>query len=197
MLLGGKMFKEEWKPIEGFEGRYEVSNKGRVWSNLRGKELSQWKINSGYMSVRLFIDGKQKSKTVHRLVAKAFCSGYQEGLEVNHKDTDRTNNNFDNLEWVTRLENIRDIVERGTLDTHTAREKLATVSKKQVDMFTKDGEEYIRTYNSIKEACKDTGAQQAHISRVCHGKRQSAGGYHWKFNDSVDKNRSVSTKWKK
>ncbi|QEM43196.1 I-BasI [Bacillus phage Chotacabras] len=191
------MFHEEWKDVTGFEDYYEVSNKGRIASKRTGLIMAQYKINSGYLCIKFTVNKKRTSHLVHRLVAREFCTGYADGLEVNHSDTDRQNNNFDNLEWVTRLENVADVVERGALDTHTAREKLSTISNKQVDMYTKDGSEYIRTYNSLKEACEAIGAQQGHISRVCHGKRQSAGGYHWKFNDSVDKNRSVSTKWKK
>ncbi|AHZ10467.1 I-BasI [Bacillus phage Hoody T] len=188
------MFQEEWKDVTGFEDYYEVSNKGRVASKRTGVIMAQYKINSGYLCIKFTVNKKRTSHLVHRLVAREFCEGYSPELDVNHKDTDRMNNNYDNLEWLTRADNLKDVRERGKLNTHTAREALAKVSKKAVDVYTKDGSEYITTYPSATEAAKALGVQGAKISTVCHGKRQHTGGYHFKFNSSVDPNRSVSKK---
>ena len=95
---------EIWKDIENFEGLYQVSNMGRVRSLpreinnilLRGKFLNLY-MRNGYVVVKL----KGKSFLVHRLVAKAFCDGYAEGLVVNHIDEIKTHNCAKNLEWVT------------------------------------------------------------------------------------------------
>ena len=117
---------EEWKAIEGYEGYYEVSNTGRVRSLERyvtrsdgvvqkrcAKIKAQTKNIDGYMTVHLCMFGDNNRVPVHRLVAKAFVSGYSEDLEVDHLDTNRTNNNYTNLEWVTHEENIRRAIERG------------------------------------------------------------------------------------
>lgn len=106
------MEEEIWRPIPGYDGVFEASNTGKVRSWARGgpNELSQHKINSGYLTVCI----KKKSKLVHRMVALAFCDGYRDGLCVNHIDANRTNNRADNLEWVTYKENIRDCIRRGT-----------------------------------------------------------------------------------
>lgn len=99
--------EEVWKDIEGYENLYSVSNLGNVRS-LRfspPKNIYQTTTNCGYKKVALFKNGDSKNFCVHRLVAFAFVDGYKNGLEINHKDLDKTNNVFTNLEWVTRSEN--------------------------------------------------------------------------------------------
>ena len=110
---------EEWRPIEGYEGLYEVSNTGRVrsldmyvksrYGNYRlhkGKVLSPAKDTNGYLTVILSCNGKHNSIRVHRLVAKTFISNPDNLIEVNHKDEDKTNNSVENLEWCDRKYNI-------------------------------------------------------------------------------------------
>ena len=87
-----------WKPVEGFEDKYLVSNTGLVKGLVSGKILKPSDDGKGYLKVNLSIS-KKKSKRVHvhRLVAKAFCDNYFEGAQVNHKDCCRMNNNCSNL----------------------------------------------------------------------------------------------------
>ena len=115
------MRKEIWKPIRGYGGRYEVSNKGRVKRVLsikNGKkeilELKQYPNNrGGYMMVHLSKDGKQSLHQVHRLVAYAFITNKSKQFrEVDHIDGDVTNNNATNLRWVTHNQNIKFAKER-------------------------------------------------------------------------------------
>lgn len=108
------MKQEIWKPIVGLEGRYEVSNYGRVKSlaktwNHRGqgyrvKEDSILKpgIGNGYLRVTLSYGlNDKKSFSVHSLVAKAFCDNPNNYPIVNHKNSNRSDNYFENLEWTT------------------------------------------------------------------------------------------------
>ena len=95
---------EEWKWIEGYEGIYKISNYGRV-ANSKG-EMSLDDSDRGYCRVNLCKDGDGKKYRIHQLVAKAFCEGYKEGLVVNHKDLNKENNHYSNLEWITQKENI-------------------------------------------------------------------------------------------
>ena len=104
---------EEWRPIEGYEGLYEVSNTGRVRSVDRfyyrlhkGKVLSPTKDRYGYLTVTLNCNGKSKTIKIHRLVAQAFLPNPDNLPQVNHKDEDKTNNNVDNLEWCTAKYNV-------------------------------------------------------------------------------------------
>ena len=117
---------EIWKSIDGYEGYYEVSNIGRVRSldryvttsngrihHRKGKIKVQTLNDDGYCTVKLSKYGKDIRIGVHILVGKAFVPGYFDGAEINHIDCVRTNNNSDNLEWVTHSENIIYSIEMG------------------------------------------------------------------------------------
>lgn len=99
--------EEIWKEIEGYEGKYEVSNLGNVRSlNYNGtgeiKLLKQYICHNRYEQVNLYKNGKPKHHLVHRLVARAFIPNPNNYKEVNHKDENPANNNVNNLEWCTR-----------------------------------------------------------------------------------------------
>ena len=95
---------ETWRDIPGFEGRYQVSDKGNVYSIRRQRCLKLGKCTNGYLSVQL---GRGNPRLAHRLVALAFVGGAADGLEVNHKNGIRSDNRAENLEWVTRGDNHR------------------------------------------------------------------------------------------
>ena len=109
---------EIWKDIEGYEGLYQVSNRGRVKSLERivmrknGRPYSVPELikerqidHKGYDRIGLNKNGKKKRFFVHRLVLQAFNQSSDETLEVNHIDGNKLNNNVENLEWVTSSEN--------------------------------------------------------------------------------------------
>ena len=96
---------EEWRPIVGFEGLYEVSNTGQV-RNCRGKLLRPGLNHNGYLKCVLCKKGKTKTIYIHRLVAQAFLLNPDNLPQVNHKDEDKTNNSVDNLEWCGAKYNV-------------------------------------------------------------------------------------------
>ena len=96
---------EDWKDIPGYEGFYVVSNNGRVMNVRSGRVLKVFNNYLGYKIVSLCRSGKQKTFSVHRLVAEVFINNPDNLMEVNHKDEDKTNNNVDNLEWCDRKYN--------------------------------------------------------------------------------------------
>lgn len=107
------MTAEEWRPVVGYEGVYEVSNVGRVRRigkahGARVGMVLKTRLNwGGYPSVRLRVDDKSFNASVHVLVCQAFVGPSPGGgYEVNHIDSDRTNPVATNLEWVTRSGNI-------------------------------------------------------------------------------------------
>lgn len=112
------MNDEQWKDIPGFEGRYQVSDLGRVRSLpfrqrylLRnGAEafrvtseriLATQPNNKGYPLVHLHLDNHRRAFTVHGLVARAFCPNPRGLPEIDHKDRVRSNCAASNLRWVT------------------------------------------------------------------------------------------------
>lgn len=123
------MSTENWRDIPGFEGRYQVSDLGRVRSVDRvtrtvaknGREaqrLARGRVLQpgccrGYLIVNLSVEGKAKTTAVHLLVARAHLAPQPDGREVNHIDGDKRNNRAANLEWVTRGENLRHAVALG------------------------------------------------------------------------------------
>lgn len=101
------MIEEIWKDIEGYNGVYQVSNMGRIRS-FKGRNTRILKGSShldGYRVVRLVLGGKGKTLTQHKLVAKAFCEGYEKGLSVDHINGIKTDNRAVNLRWVTLRKN--------------------------------------------------------------------------------------------
>lgn len=115
---------EIWKPVVGYEGRYEVSNLGRIRSLDRyclGKdgreELHKGKILRPWVSLRgqyLYVTlSCKKKKTVHSVVAEAFLGRRPDGYDILHLDGNRQNNSINNLRYGTRKENLNQTYEYG------------------------------------------------------------------------------------
>lgn len=180
--------QEEWKPIKGYEGYYEISSFGTVkslsrtiytvWKNgepgtyfqkgriLATKECSKNKKGwQTYLQVCLSVNGMQKYKMVHRLVAEAFLEHPAGKDYVNHKDGNKHNNCVDNLEWVTQKENIEHCIK--TLNTRVV---TPVVCVETGEMFS-----------STREAARFAGVSRSSISMAINGIRKTAGGFHWKL----------------
>jgi NUMOD4 motif/HNH endonuclease len=134
---------ERWLPVPGFEGRYEVSDRGRVRSvdrvikNIKtrrwpGKVLSQPLSWGGYPTVRLSDFGKQTPFFVHHLVLTVFAGPCPEGQEALHGPAGRLDASIGNLHWGTRQENVLDRVRDGT-HNRGARHGMAKLTQVQVD----------------------------------------------------------------
>jgi NUMOD4 motif len=120
-------FIECWLPVPGYEGLYEVSDLGRVWSVRRwcdasqpglrrqcgGKFLSQG-LRNGYPSVVLFQDGQRKPWNVHVLVAAAFIGPCPPGQEVRHGPAGKLDPSLPNICYGTRSQNHLDKRRDGT-----------------------------------------------------------------------------------
>ncbi|KRD36826.1 hypothetical protein ASE27_10240 [Oerskovia sp. Root918] len=112
-----------WRPVVGFEGAYEVSDRGRVRSldrldsrgnRIRGRVLRAATKRSGHQHLSLCVDGKGITLLVHRMVLEAFVGPAPEGMEACHSDGDPANNALSNLRWDSRSENTLDRVRHGT-----------------------------------------------------------------------------------
>lgn len=189
---------EEWKPVVGYEGLYEVSDWGNVRSLdrvvkclnsgkypcnrcVKGKIIKPFLTIWGYIQVYLYKSGTKKGNnhTIHRLVAEAFIPNPNNLPEVNHIDEDKTNNNVENLEWCDRKYNKN----YGTRTKKVA-EKLTNRKdlSKQVYQYTLDGE-LINIWPSTKEIERKLGYDNGNIGKCCNNKYKQAYGYKWNYNE--------------
>ena len=122
--------KESWKAVEGFEG-YQVSSLGRV--KRRERVLKAWPTRCGYLLVRLYKNGLFQDWSVHRLVYSTFHKGLGIGKEINHKDGNKRNNRIENLEQVTRSENIKHAFKLGlNVAQRGEKHKLAKLTEQDI-----------------------------------------------------------------
>ena len=192
---------EIWKDIDGYDG-YQVSNKGRVKSTIVRNEGKLLKIGInklGYCIVVLSANGKHKTRYVHRLVAEAFIPNPENKPEIDHINTDKTDNtvwlNEDgsvnyyktNLRWVTRKGNMNNpLTKEKCIETHKGMESLFTrggkhPKAKKVQQFTKDGL-FIKEWSTPIEAARELGYESSVTIRdCCRGKSKTAYGFIWKY----------------
>ena len=154
---------EIWKDVVGYEGFYQVSNKGNVYSvgrvdsrghRRRGRILKPKYDRGGYLTVNLCKNGKLKTKKVHRLVAGAFLPNPNGLPQVNHRDEIKDNNNVENLEWCDSKHNIN----YGTRNERISK-KVRVVNAKTGDVVE---------FNSTAEAGRK-GYDQSSVSAACRG----------------------------
>ena len=169
--------KEIWKDIPHYEGRYLVSNQGRVFSLLRKKYMKLKQNQYGYLEVQL--QGKtqkRKWEKVHRLVAMAFISNPSGLPQVNHKNEVRTDNRVENLEWCDSKYNSN----YGTRNNNISKSMKNNVKISYPIEQIEDGN-VIAIYPSLNEASRITKISAGNICSVCKGDRKSAGGFQWKY----------------
>lgn len=175
------MQEEIWKPITGFETRYEISSYGRVrslgmdlrWGTVTrhqpGRILvpeSQYgsKDPTSYLQVRLCVDGKRMVKSIHRMVAEHFIPNPDNKPVVNHIDGDKTNNHVENLEWATQSENQVHAIKTGLKKT----EPVVCIETGEV-------------FPSIMFASKKYNCSRSSISMCILGKISSVKGLHFNY----------------
>ena len=186
---------EEWRPIEGYEGLYEVSNTGQVRSLDRyvknghssyrlqkGRVLSPTKDRYGYLFVILTCNGKHKMFLVHRLVAQAFILNPDNLPQVNHKDEDKTNNRVDNLEWCdakynnnygSRKDKVRDTkIKNGYWTGLIRKESMKKYYQENRDRICEKQKEYAQKY------------YQENKDRICEQKKE----YYRKRKEQIQNN---------
>lgn len=196
----GELITEEFRPVKGYEGLYEVSDFGRVKSLqrkvssairnnttiTRKERLLKQGDNRGYKSVVLQIvgDNKNQCKRVHRLVAEVFLPNPLNKPIINHKDCDPSNNHVGNLEWCTQSYNIQ-------YSWNLGRKKVSDEFKKprfgrenksarQVVQMTLSGE-FVKEWDCVSYIERDLGFSRPNICKCCRGKINTAYGFKWKY----------------
>ena len=193
---------EEWKPIKGYEGLYEVSNLGRVKSlnrkilcsnglikEIKEKILTPKDNGKGYLNVHLSKNGNHKHLYIHRLVAEAFIPNPNNLPQVNHKDENKSNNCVDNLEWCTAKYNMNYGTHNERVSKNNKGKKMSeeTLNKiiKKIMQFTLDGE-LVKIWDSIKDATLN-GFNCGAIGRCLKGNLNKHHNFIWKYYDEEDK----------
>lgn len=172
---------ENWKNVVGYEGKYMVSDFGRVKSmprtcagkngsirNIGDKILSLIKATFNRRQVLLYTDGTSKMVFVHRLVATAFIPNPQNYPVVNHLDSDPSNNNVDNLEWCTSKRNAIHARDAGRLvgfsRIKNPQLKLNNTHLDEIKTARKNKMKY-------KDISKQFGISISHVHRILTGER--------------------------
>jgi hypothetical protein len=168
---------EVWKDIKGFEGLYQVSNTGKVFSIRRNKIL-QGKIDRyGYQCVVLW-DGKNNYRTIHRLVADAFVPHIKGCNVVNHLDCNKLNNNADNLEWTTVKGNTKHAYDHSkTYQEHLKAINPVGIEARKIKIDAYYNGEYIGSFNGKKETADRLGISEKTVYNRLHGRFTSRSGY--------------------
>ena len=191
---------ETWKPIRGYEDRYEVSTCGRVRNSKTGYVITPKVNDSGRHHVILYVGRKGRSFLVHRLVAEAFIPTEDTSLTINHIDEDPLNNNVENLEWCSIKENIQKFLDnrktyglvsvsgkkvyKTRSGNHNSHPKYVGCGRKEnpthVIQMNMDGT-FVKEWPSAAETKRILGYNTWSISQCCNGKRHTAYGYKWQY----------------
>lgn len=184
---------ERWKDITGFEGYYQISDHGRLKSFKAIKDgyiLSQTNKKGGYFSVILEIKGQIVRHTrIHILVAEAFLPNLNNFKMINHKDSNKQNNHYSNLEWCSAKHNCNHAI-RANPNMLSGMIKYNTIDRpRPVVQITMKGRILNRFINCV-EAGRKTGICSRNIHHVASkteykpGKtRKQAGGFLWEYDD--------------
>ena len=149
---------EKWRDIPGYEGFYQVSDLGNIRSIRFNKirNMKSWDSH-GYRAVELCMNNNRYTVGVHRLVALTFIPNPENKPEVNHKDRNKSNNNVENLEWVTQSENVAHAYRHGVEPRPTHQNQ--PFQKEILDIIEN------KKYFSIREASRQTGHKRDTIRR--------------------------------
>ena len=172
-----------FKDIPGYEGLYKVSTAGEVLSVKTNKIRAQETDKDGYKKVTLYNKGKCKRFFVHRLVALTYLQNPHNKAEIDHIDTNRSNNSISNLRWATRQENRnnqKSLQKYKRIDYRTNLGKTGKLAKNSKPILCI---QLNKVYYGCMQAQRQLGVDHRHIQDVLHNRarRKRAGGYHWKY----------------
>lgn len=166
--------EEIWKDIADYEIYYQISNFGRVKNKKTGLILKQNKNRGGYLQIILSVKGNRKTFRVHRLVANAFIEKVKGKEDVNHKDEDKENNHYTNLEWLTKKEN-------NNYGTHN--ERINIPRRHAIYAIYPDGTD--ECFVSIRECARKLKLNHAHVLDVLKGNYKTHHGLRFDYMEDI------------
>lgn len=184
---------EIWKPINGYDGRFFISNFGRCISKARlveGKKSYQKKMDNilcphdnghGYMQYTI----ENQHKYIHRLVAQEFIPNPLNKREIDHIDGNKSNNVVENLRWATRSENASNPI--------TLKMNIMHQTKRPVIQLNIDGE-FVKEWDGVCAAAKGLNVSRERLSDILSSKRKSKtiGIYQFLYKEDYDKNKDYT-----
>ena len=175
---------EIWKDVPEYEGRYQISNMGRIKSLdryarvgggsvrfVQGGIIKPIRCKNGYLEAPFSKNGIREVFLLHRLVAQLFIPNPNGLPQINHKDENLSNNSYENLEWCTAKYNAN----YGTRNRRYAEKVMKPVN--QYDLKGK----FIKKWIGAIVAELELGIHGESIARCCMGKQRAAKGYTWKY----------------
>ena len=178
---------ELWK-VFPLNNDYEVSNQGRVKRKTivtthgrtwKERILTNTLTHDKYLKVGIKINGEQKDRRVHDLVAITFLDNPNNLPEVNHKNGNKLDNRVENLEWCTSSYNQQHAVDNNLQPIQITTYK-GKLSKEQRDEIIK---EYNETETSIRKLAKKYDVSHTTISAIIHNKYNYGEGYNNEYED--------------
>lgn len=164
------------KEIQGFE-KYLITENGTVINSQTNKVLKPCNNGNGYLYVSL---GRKNHRYIHRLVAEAFIPNPDNLPQIDHIDTDKTNNNVSNLRWVTRKQNINNPITLARIQ-NTPSGSSSKLAKQVIGCSVTNNS--IIKFGSIAEAATYVGCKSSSISNCIAKRTKSVKGYRWEFNN--------------
>lgn len=185
------MNNEVWKDIEGYNGKFQVSNLGRVKNTETGKIMNVYKNKKGYQRTSFKYKGKTKHYLVHRLIANAFIPNPENKPHINHINTIKDDNRIENLEWVTPKENNNNPLTRKHLSESMKiygsmlgkKGKLCPNSKIVLELNREDNNKIDILWYSTMDIERERGIVNQKVSDICKGKRRRTPEYNFMYVD--------------
>lgn len=192
IILNRTMNSEIWKDISGYDGVYQISNRGRVRSFTNRKNGGVLKPgmcgNPGPYLIAILVrncGSDRKALYIHRLVAEHFLPLVDGKTEVNHIDGNTLNNNVENLEWCTHNENMKHASASGALSKGQIPHRGAkNPNSKAVLQFNLNGD-LVREWESVNQIMREAGIPASRIFRCCNPQKyphdKTAFGFIWRY----------------
>ena len=182
---------EIWKDVVGYDGYYQVSDRGNVRSVTRkdsigrkigGRILKPRYNRGGYLLINLCKNGKVRTKLIHRLVAEGFIPNPESLPQINHIDEVKDNNNVENLEWCTSKDNINHgtSIER-RIKAQSKKIRAVNIKTGEVFTFNSTAEAGRKGFNSGGVSSASRGAYKDSKTKELIGDGHTYRGYRWSY----------------